>query len=265
MSTKKPREPRKPLDQSFLEFVHGGEIKDSSAISQPEPETVPTPDVSQFEHQLMELRDRFAKLELVSSEQNNPRFSQFEAQLTQLKQKIEQMEMHVAPQMAELQHRLIEVEQASSAWDTRYSSQADQLTQLRQNEQMDQNTNQPLTDLQQRFNQLEKTLLDRESQHFSQIDSRLTHLTQQVEQLDAHFRQLLAELQHRPPKSESAFSNDANYVSPVVNQSTQQMQPIEQPEVKSQPPATKPVGQAPERRSEADSLLSRIGPLLDDF
>lgn len=264
MSTKRPREPRKPLDQSFLDFVHGSEPEDPSAAAKLEPEVTPA---SQLEHQLMELRDRFTELERASFNRDNHRFSQFEDQLTQLTQKVEQVEMHVQPQIAQLQHRLGEVEQISADWNTRYLSQVeDQLTQLTQKvEQMNQITNQPLTmELQQRFDALAKTLLEQETQHFSQIDRRLTDLTQKVEQLEAHFQQLLAELRGRPLEVESTSSSQAaNYASPVADQLVQQIQPAEQPEVKSQP-STKPV-EAAAHGSESDSLLSRIGPLLDDF
>lgn len=196
MNPKKPRGSRKPLDQSFLEFVHGTETE--QALSEAfEPEAL-------------------------SSEENTYRLSQVEAQLTQLKQEVEQM---------------------------------------------DKNTNQPLAELKQRLDQLEKTLLDRESKHFSRVDSQLTHLTQQVTHLETHFGQVLAELQYHSPKLEEASSNQpTNHTSLVEPQSTQPTQSVEL-DVSHHPPAETPkrIDQGPERRSESDSLLSHIGPLLDNF
>lgn len=212
---KKPREPRKPLDQSFLDFVH-----------QKDPEPGPEPSepdntIAQLAQELMELQRRFGHLERAATDQDPHHLSQLEDQLRQLTQQFEQMEM---------------------------------------------NANQPLIELQQQLDNFSKTLLDREFRHFSQVEQQLTHLAQHVEQLGADLRQLGADLQHRFIQSEAAAaeSTDHHHVS-QTEQSTQPI-PLTQPEESSdQPPTPRYPDEAFQSPSTSDSLLSWLGPLLDDF
>lgn len=208
---KKPREPRKPLDQSFLEFVHGDPA--GSTASEPVPQT------SQLEQELMELQRRFAHLES-STHQNPGHLSQVEAHLMQLAQQVEQME----------------------------------------------NANQPGVALQQQLEDLGKTLVDRESRQFSQVEQQLTHLAEHVEQLGADLRKLGADLHHYFTQAEAATADQANHnhIRQGEHLKLTPTPPVE-PEESSPSPLPSHPDSAPQRPPESDSLLNWISPLLDNF
>lgn len=206
---KKPREPRKPLDQSFLEFVHGD--PPSSTASEPVPHT------SDLEQELVELQRCFTQLES-STHQNLGHVSQVEAHLMQLAQKVEQMEK----------------------------------------------ANQPVVGLQQQLENLERTLADRESRQFSQVEQQLTHLAQHVEQLGADVRKLCADLHHYSTQAEAATANQANHIRQGERLELAGTTPPVEPE-SSQSPLPSYPDAVPQRSPASDSLLNWISPLLDNF
>ncbi len=159
---KKPRESRKPLDQSFLEFVQGTD-PEPGPTARPEPaDTV----ISQLEQDLRALQQRFTQSEQASLNQD-PRLSQMEAQLTQITQQVEQMDQNANQPMIKLQQQLNDLEKTLLERDSRHFSQVEQhLIDLAQSvEQLSAKLSNLCVDLQQRFTIAEATPVDPSINH----------------------------------------------------------------------------------------------------
>jgi uncharacterized phage infection (PIP) family protein YhgE len=271
MTPKKSREPRKPLDQSFLAFVRGDEIEsEPSAPAQP----ILGSETAAWQQAFTDLQERVTALEQMTPNDNTQALQDLEAQLTPLAERLTALEQQLAPQLTELRQRLADLEQESKHWNQIIQFE-DQLTQLTQQvEDMGNSTtqHQPATAWQDRLRELEQLLQERwerESKHFIQIEHQLTHLSQQVEQLGADFRQLQAEVRQRLDETAAPHTLPAIAAPDPV---TSRLDKV--PDTSPQPLSDQPPSQvsAPKmertpvaHRPDSDPFLNRLANLLDEF
>jgi chromosome segregation ATPase len=261
MSTKKTREPRKPLNESFLEFVHGNSpdlepTSDSSA-------EVPADDESllQLTQELVILQQRLAQLEQRKAEPDLKPIQQLDAQVAQLLQRLSQLEQQAEP-FTQLHQRLAELEQRAANWPS-LAQFEDYLAQHSQQVAPMANNMTPQqlpTDLLERFEALESVLKeqgDRAAQSFHQIESQINTLNQHVGQLRADVRQLSGNLQHYLDGSVPVLTAS----QPTLSQAEEHRVPAKA--ASSLPP----IGSNGDsfHSSSADPLLSRLSSILDDF
>jgi DNA repair exonuclease SbcCD ATPase subunit len=291
MSTKKPRESRKPLDQNFQEnpefrdFVHGNSSEDLgkslSAASEPA-----TTDLATLQQAFLGLQQRLDRLEQGSTQPepiDSPLFADLEQQIDQSIQRLEKLEKQLPAQMTDLEGRIAEFEHAPSAIEQirQFETQLHHLTHQLDTMNASPTSVVSIAPLQERLDLLERTLADRwerEIQYFTQINTQLTTLSQQVEQLGQEFRHLKAEVQHlsqpthtpmiaatsdaqirvsSPPSIEPAVAA-AELMPPVVDNHQTAPSPMED---NSHAAIVEPLP----RRSSPDALLNRLASLLDDF
>jgi DNA repair exonuclease SbcCD ATPase subunit len=268
MSTKKPREPRKPLNQSFLEFVHGNDSDlDATENPRPEPDEFSDHHWLELKQAVALLQQRLEQIEPANSGQilapDLERFRQLESQLLQLLQRIEQLEQHTQPQFKELRDRMTALEHLTAnlpsldEFDDRFQSLSQPVVSM-ETKISPQHT--PVEFL-ERLAALERGLKEqwqRDAQSFHRIETQLVVLTQQVEQLSAEVQQLSAGLQHSVGEPIPAAVPQPQPDSQLQERLTKPLQADNSP----QPTDSAPVAVLP---PGADPLLSRLSTLLDDF
>lgn len=190
MTPRKPRESRKPLDQSFMEFVHGGD-PDPAALA-PE-EAIP---LAHLEQEVIGLQQRFALLEQAAAAASPPRLAQLASEINQLAQRLLQLEQ-LEPRLEELGDRLVALEETWPA-GTHFKQFEDQVTPLIQVKPMQDDHPQLPSDWPERLEELKQLLLqgfERQAADRQRVEQQLTQLNQQVEDLRLDLNQLRAEWQ----------------------------------------------------------------------
>jgi hypothetical protein len=282
MSEKKPRESRKPLNQSFLDFVHGdGPDVNVVVNSGTEEEQAIVP---LLQKQLAELTQRLSQIEAaiapvltgqsVATRTDQPSSSDLEQleslelKLNQCFQHLQAIEQQTATQLTEFQAQLIHLPPNPKPDQTRLDHLETQVTQLtKQLNAMNITTASPQPvsiDLSARLEHLEQTLQQRweqEVNYFHQVTQHLTELTQTVGQLRQEVNDIREALQQDSPKA-LVFA-----ASPHVPTPTSTTEP--EPHL-SEPIAHPSVDETANHEGTVhittqDSLLNRLSSFLDDF
>jgi DNA repair exonuclease SbcCD ATPase subunit len=282
MSEKKPRESRKPLNQSFLDFVHGdGPDVNVVVNSETDEEQANTPLLQQ---QFAELMQRLSQIETAiapvltgqsaagRTDQRSPsdleRIESLELKLNQCVQHLQAIEQQTKTQLTEFQAQLVHLTPNPKLDHARLDHLETQVTDLtEQLNAMNITTANPQPiplDLPARLEHLEQTLQQRweqEINYFNQVTQHLTELTQTVGQLRREVNDIREALQQDRPK-ELVFTAPQNL---PTHTSTTELQPHRSEPI-SHPSVDETVNhEGAVHVTTPDSLLNRLSSFLDDF
>jgi archaellum component FlaC len=282
MSEKKPRESRKPLNQSFLDFVHGDGPDVNVVVNagmEEEQANVPL-----LQQQFAELAQRLSQLETAiapvltgqsaaartdqRSSLDLERLESLELKLNQCFQHLQAIEQQTKTQLTEFQVQLVHLTPNPKLDHTRLDHLETQVTHLtEQLNAMNIPTANPQPiplDLSARLEHLEQTLQQRweqEINYFNQVTQHLTELTQTVGQLRREVNDIREALQQDRPK-ELVFTAPQNLPTPTSTTELQPhlSEPISHPSVEETANHEGTV-----QVTTPDSLLNRLSSFLDDF